>query len=73
MRGHRFDPLSGEIPQATEQLSLMCHNYWACALEPESRNYWANVLILLKPMHLELMLHNKLSHRSEKPVLKSEE
>ena len=23
-----------------EQLSL-CHNYWACALEPRSRNYWS--------------------------------
>ena len=24
------------------------HNYWACALEPRSRNYWAQVLELLK-------------------------
>ena len=27
----------------------MHHNYWACALEPGSRNYWAHVPQLLKP------------------------
>ena len=47
-RRHRFDPWSGKIPRATEQLSL-CRLYCACALELESRNYWAHVP-LLKPM-----------------------
>ena len=32
-RRHRFDPWSGRIPHASEQL-IVCHNYWACALEP---------------------------------------
>ena len=27
----------------------MCHNYWACALEPRSCNYWAHVPQLLNP------------------------
>ena len=44
------------------------HNYWACALEPVSHNYWACMPQLLKPMHLEPVLHNKRSHRGEKPV-----
>ena len=26
----------------------LCHNYWACALEPGSHNYWAHVPQLLK-------------------------
>ena len=29
----------------------MHHSYWACALEPGSRNYEAHVLQLLKPVH----------------------
>ena len=28
---------------------LMCHNYWACAIEPGNHNSWARVLPLLKP------------------------
>ena len=44
------------------------HNYWACALEPSSHNYWACVPQLLKPVCLELMLHNKRSHSNKKPV-----
>ena len=27
----------------------VCHNYWACALEPGSHNYWAHIPELLKP------------------------
>ena len=27
----------------------VCHNYWACVLEPRSHNYWAHVQQLLKP------------------------
>ena len=29
----------------------MHHNYWACALEPRSCNYWAYLPQLLKPVH----------------------
>ena len=28
----------------------MRHNYQTCALQPESRNYWAHMLQLLKPV-----------------------
>ena len=38
----------------------LCHNYWACALEPGSHNSWAHVPQLLKPVP-----HNKRSHCSE--------
>ena len=37
----------------------VCHNYWACALEPRSHNYWAHVLQLLKPLGLEPMLRQQ--------------
>ena len=40
-RGHGFDPWSSKFPYAVEQLSSMCHNYWASTLEPRSHNYWA--------------------------------
>ena len=39
-RRHRFDPSSGKILHAVEQLSP-CHSYWVCALEPGSHDYWA--------------------------------
>ena len=29
----------------------ICHNYWACALEPWSHNYWAHVPQLLNPAY----------------------
>ena len=58
-----------------------CRNYWThaphywspCALGLTWCNYWARVLQLLKPMHLEPVLHNKRSHHNEKPVHRSEE
>ena len=40
-----LDPLSTTFLGATK---LMHHNYWACALESGSRNYWAHMLQLLK-------------------------
>ena len=38
-----------EDPTCCGATKLICHNYWACALEPASHNYWAHVLQLLKP------------------------
>ena len=38
-RRHRFNPWSKKISHATEQLSLVNHNYWACAPESGSHNY----------------------------------
>ena len=60
----KFSPLSRNILHGTEQLSL-CHNFWACALEPRnatteatSHSYWS--------LHaLEPVLHNKTSCCSE--------
>ena len=36
MQGTRFDPRSGKIPRATEQLSQ-----WATTTEPAHHNYWS--------------------------------
>ena len=52
-------------PGATQTL---CHNYGACALEPESGNYWAHVLQLLKTKCSEPVLRNKRSHCDENPA-----
>ena len=40
-----------------------CHG----ATKPVHHNYQAHVLQLLKPAHLEPVLHNKRSHHNEKP------
>ena len=45
-RRHRFNPWSGKILHATEQLSP----YWAYALESRSCNYWAHMPRPLKPV-----------------------
>ena len=37
-RSHGFNPWSGTIPHAVEQLHLCAVNYWSCALEPVLRN-----------------------------------
>ena len=60
-RGHRFDPWSGRIPHASEQLSL-------CATVTEP-----GVQELLKPTCLESVLCNKRSHQNEKPTHGNEE
>ena len=56
------------------------HNYWACALELASYDYWAHVFHLLslcaqllKPTLLEPVICNKRSHRNEKPMHGNEE
>ena len=50
----------------------VCHNYWACALEPRNHS-WALLLQLLKPHALEPVLSNKRSHSNEKPAHHSRE
>ena len=62
-----------EDPTCCGATKPMHHSYWACALEPANHNYRAHVPQLLKPVCLELVLHNKRSHRSEKPVHCNEE
>ena len=73
VQGTQVRALVQEDPTCRRATEPMRHNYWACALEPVSHNYWARVPQLLKPMHLEPVLHNKRSHRNEKPAHRNEE
>ena len=73
MQGTWVWALVGEDPTCRRATKLMCHNYWACALEPACHNCWAHVPQLLKPACLEPLLHNRRSHRSEKPAHRNEE
>ena len=54
-RGHGFDPWSGKIPHATEQLSPC-----TTTTEPRNYNYWS-------PGSLELV-HCNRNHCNEKPT-----
>ena len=49
-----------ENPTCHEATKPMHYNYWACALEPGSHNYW-------NPHTLDFVLH-KRNHRHEKLV-----
>ena len=64
-----FLPGQGTRVRALVQEDPTCHR----ATEPASHNYWARTPQLLKPAHLEPVLHNKRSHRSEKPVHRNKE
>ena len=59
MQGTRVQALVQEDPTCCGATKPMHRNYWACALEPESHNYWAHMPRLLKPTHLEPVFHNK--------------
>ena len=50
-RRHKFNPWSRKISHAPGAAKPVCHKFWACTLEPGSRNYRAHVLQLLKPLH----------------------
>ena len=52
-----------EDPTCSGATKPVYHNYWARALEPRSRNYWA-----YKPQLLEPVLCNKRSHRNEESM-----
>ena len=73
MQGTRVRALVREDPTCRGATKPVRHNYWACALEPKSHDCWARVLQLLKPAHLEPVLHDKRSHRNEKTVHHKEE
>ena len=38
-----------EDPTHCRATKTMCHNYWACTLEPARHNYWVHMPQLLKP------------------------
>ena len=74
-RGHGFEPWSGRIPHAAEQLSPCATAtepaLWsprATTTELACHNYWAREPRLLRPARLEPVLRNKRSHRSERPA-----
>ena len=69
MQGTRARALVREDPTCSRATKPVCHNYWACTLEPASRNYRALMPQLLKPVRLEPVLCNKRSHHNEKPPL----
>ena len=47
MKGTRVSALTQEDPTCHGATKPVCHNHWACALEPGSCNYWAHVPQLL--------------------------
>ena len=59
-RRHRFDPLSGKISHATEQLSWFATTSSSCAQAHKPQ--------LLKQVCLEPVLHNKRSHYNAKSM-----
>ena len=61
VRALRFEPWSGKISHAAQQLS------------PRATTTEARMPQLLKPVHLEPVLRNKRSHRSEKLVHRNQE
>ena len=73
MQGTRVRALVQEDATCHGATKPVPHKYWACALEPASHKYWACMLQLLKPAHLEPVLHNKKSHCNEKPGHRNEE
>ena len=73
MQGTRVRSLVQEDPTCHGATKPVCHNYWACALGPTCCTYWAWAPQLLKPTCLESVLHNKGSHRNEKPAHHNEE
>ena len=42
VQGTRVQALVQEDPTCCGATKLVCHNYWACTLEPASHNYWAH-------------------------------
>ena len=72
-QGTRVQALVREDPTCRGATKPLCHNGWACALEPESHSYWALMRQLLKPACLEPVLCSKRDHRGERPVHRSKE
>ena len=59
VQGTRVRALVREDPTCRGAAKPVCHNYWACALEPASHNYCAHVPQQLTPVPLEPVLRNK--------------
>ena len=57
-RGHGFDPWTGKIPHASEQLSPCVHNYWSqhayslCSITPQEKSLqWGALTKQLEKTH----------------------
>ena len=73
LQGTRVWALVRKDPTCRRAARPVCHNCWACTLEPMSHNYWAHVSQLLKPVRLEPVLCNGRSHCNETPAHHNEE
>ena len=70
MEDTRVWSLTWEDPTCGENM-LVCHNYWACALEPGSCTYWARVPQLLRPACPQLQQEKSLQWEACVPELES--
>lgn len=64
MQGTWVQSLVGEDPTCQEATEPVCHNYYICALEPWSHNYWGHRCSYWRLHALEPLLH-KISHSKE--------
>ena len=74
MQGAWVQSLVLEDPTCHGATNPVCHNYWACTLEPASHNYWAHMPQLLKPTHSRahvLQLLKPACSRAHMPQLMS--
>ena len=60
-----------EDPIGHEATAPVCHNFWACALEPASCACWATCLRCWSLRTLGPVLHHKRSPHDEKPTLRN--
>ena len=51
MQGSQVQSQVQEDPICRRATKPVCHNYWACTLEPKSHNNWAHAPKLLKPVN----------------------
>ena len=73
LQGTQVQALVQEDPTCRGATKPVCHNYRAHAPQLLSLCSRARKPQLLKPARLEPLLHNKRSHRSEKPTHCNEE
>ena len=64
MQGTQVRFLVWEDPTCHRAAKPVCRNYWACAWEPPSHNYWAHAPQLLKPMHARAHVLQLMSPRT---------
>ena len=69
MQETRVWSLIWEDPTCQRATKPMCHNYWACALEPGSCTDWAHVPQLLRPACPQLQQEKSLQWEACVPEL----